>query len=158
VVTNEPELFDFLPCRKVADIYPGAGPLAGIHAALHHARTDLVFITACDMPRLNGELIRYLALRGDPEGVVVPEGAKGVEPLHAVYGKGCLSAVDETLAQGERRVAAMYLRSRLTTVGQEELAPFDPTFTSFTNINTPEEYYSLRGTTLPEGTGERGTE
>ncbi|HEX2770080.1 MAG TPA: formate dehydrogenase accessory sulfurtransferase FdhD, partial [Geobacteraceae bacterium] len=32
LVTNNPEQYEFLPCRKVADLFPGAGALAGIHS------------------------------------------------------------------------------------------------------------------------------
>jgi molybdopterin-guanine dinucleotide biosynthesis protein A len=34
VVSNTPELYADLPVRQVGDIYPGSGPLAGLHAGL----------------------------------------------------------------------------------------------------------------------------
>ena len=39
---------------------PGMGSLAGIHSALHHSNTPFIFIAACDMPLLNGKLIRKM--------------------------------------------------------------------------------------------------
>ena len=43
--------------RQFTDIIPGKGPLSGIHAGLIHARHDLVFVTACDVPFLMPEII-----------------------------------------------------------------------------------------------------
>ncbi|MEI7817936.1 MAG: formate dehydrogenase accessory sulfurtransferase FdhD, partial [Desulfuromonadales bacterium] len=48
VVTNSPQDYDFLPCRKVPDIYPGYGSIAGLHSALTHSNTAHSFVTACD--------------------------------------------------------------------------------------------------------------
>ena len=50
LVTNNPELYSFLPCTTVADIYPGRGSLAGIHAGLSNSKTRYIFAVACDMP------------------------------------------------------------------------------------------------------------
>ncbi|HZW35647.1 MAG TPA: formate dehydrogenase accessory sulfurtransferase FdhD, partial [Candidatus Deferrimicrobiaceae bacterium] len=61
VVTNTPELFDFLPCRKVPDLIPGMGVLSGIHSGLQHSPTSYVFVVGCDMPNLNPALIRHIA-------------------------------------------------------------------------------------------------
>src|SRR6476659_8423215 len=47
----------------VEDIYPGQGPLAGIHAALAGTRTELNLIMAVDMPFLETELLNYLVVQ-----------------------------------------------------------------------------------------------
>src|SRR5690242_9357236 len=80
LVTNTPEQYAFLPCRKVPDIFPGLGALAGLHAGLHHAATPHIFAVACDMPYLNDTLIRKLAQMPTEADVVIPEGENGPEP------------------------------------------------------------------------------
>lgn len=144
LVTNNPEQYDFLPCRKVRDIYPGMGALAGIHAGLHHAATPAAFMVACDMPYLNSDLIRHLATHADPGGVLIPESRHGLEPLHAVYGKGCLAAIEATLLSGERRIVSFFGRTNVNRFNREQIAAIDPAFDSFRNINTPADYYQLR--------------
>ncbi len=145
LVTNNPEQYDFLPCRKVADIFPGAGALAGLHSGLYHSGNPAIFAVACDMPYLNNELVRHLAGRADAGSVLIPEGPAGLEPLHAVYGKDCLAAIEETLLQGEKRILSFFDRVKTIKINTEQIAGFDPSFASFCNINTPEEYFRLRG-------------
>ncbi|BBA69322.1 formate dehydrogenase accessory sulfurtransferase FdhD [Geobacter sulfurreducens] len=144
VVTNTPEQYEFLPCRKVTDIHEGMGALAGIHAGLHHSSNPAAFVVACDMPYLNGDLIRHLAFMADPGGVLIPESPTGLEPLHAVYGKGCLAAIEATLLSGQRRIVSFFGRTNVNRVNVAQIAAFDPEFNSFRNINTPTDYYRLR--------------
>lgn len=144
VVTNSPELYPFLPCRIVSDTYPGMGPLAGIQAGLAQCTTPYVFVVACDMPDLNERLIRHLVSKAAGSDVVLPESGKGLEPLHAVYGKGCLGAMNESLAAGISKIVACFDRLKVTVVSRREIAAIDPAFLSFRNINTPEEYFRIR--------------
>jgi FdhD protein len=144
LVTNNPEQYEFLPCRKVPDLYEGMGVLAGIHSGLYHSSNPAIFAVACDMPYLTESLIRYMASRADAGGVLLPESPGGLEPLHAVYGKGCLAAIEATLLSGQRRIVSFFDRTNVNKINIEQVAHFDPEFVSFININTPREYYDLR--------------
>lgn len=144
LVTNNPEQYDFLPCTKVPDQYVGMGVLAGIHSGLYHSSNPAIFAVACDMPYLMESLIRHLASRADAGGVLIPESPFGLEPLHAVYGKGCLAAIEATLLSGQRRIVSFFDRTNVSKMNIEQVACFDPSFSSFKNINTPHDYYMLR--------------
>jgi molybdopterin-guanine dinucleotide biosynthesis protein A len=144
VVTNHPEHYEFLPCTKVRDIFAGRGGLAGLHAGLSHSGSPAIFAVACDMPHLDEGFIRHMAGLADPAGVVIPQGPDGLEPLHAVYGRGCLSAMEHCLANDERKISSFFTRVAVTILDEEDIASFDPQFLSFRNINTPEDYYHLR--------------
>ena len=145
VVTNTPEQYRFLPCRKVPDLFPGMGALAGLHAGLRQSAGPWIFAVACDMPYLNGDLIRRLFAQGDGTDVVIPESGSGAEPLHAFYGKGALAAMEEALQSGRRRLVSFHSRVRIRTISAAEVALIDPGFQSFRNVNTPAEYFGLRG-------------
>lgn len=155
LVTNNPEQYDFLSCRKVSDFYPGMGALAGIHAGLYHSGNPAIFAVACDMPYLNSDLIRHLAAQADAGGVLIPEGPAGLEPLHAIYGKECLDAIEATLLNGEKRIVSFFGRTNVNKVRQDVISRFDASFDSFRNINTPADYFQLRDgekkTEKPEG-------
>lgn len=145
VVTNSPDQYAFLPCRKVPDLYPGKGVLAGIHSGLVHSETDAIFTVACDMPSLNADLIRHLCSLSGGVDMVISSTERGFEPLHALYSKGCLTALEELLqSEVNRRVIALLSRVQAREVLPEEIEPFDPGFSSFDNINTPEDYFRLR--------------
>lgn len=143
LVTNSPEQYPFLPCRIVADIYPGMGSLAGIHAGLAQSGTAYIFVVACDMPDLNERLIRHLASRASGVDVVIPESEGGLEPLHTIYGKGCLPAMNQALASGNSRIIDCFYQLKVDVVSRNEIATIDPAFRSFRNINTPEEYVQI---------------
>jgi len=144
IVTNTPEDYGFLPCRKVPDLLTGMGVLSGIHSALCHSATPRIFAVACDMPHLNPGLIRHLAQQSEGSDVLIPESDKGIEPLHAVYHKDCLLAIEDALLAGERKVVSFFGKVKVRFAGREDVARFDPEFRSFRNINTPEDYYRLR--------------
>jgi len=144
LVTNTPEFYRFLPCRMVPDEFPGMGSLAGIHAGLKQSRTDRIFVVACDMPYLNSGLIRQMVAKAQGSDVVIPESDGGFEPLHAVYAKSCLPAMEEALKNGTRKIVNCFDWSKVSVMSKEEIAALDPDFHSFRNINTPEEYFRFR--------------
>ena len=133
LVTNNPEQYTFLPCRKVPDLFEGMGVLAGIHSGLHHSSSPAIFAVACDMPYLVEGLIRHMASRADAGGVLIPESPSGLEPLHAVYGKGCLAAIEATLLSGQRRIVSFFDRINVSRMNVEQVACYDPSFVSFLN-------------------------
>jgi FdhD protein len=143
LVTNAPERYDFIPCRKVCDLYPGMGPLGGIHAALSCCSAERAFITGCDMPNLNTQLIRELSEIPGGVDVVIPETPGGLEPLHAVYAKSCLPKMEMMLHAGERRLLSFIDMAQIRLVPRGRIAELDPGYASFRNINTPEDYRQL---------------
>ncbi|HJV64342.1 MAG TPA: molybdenum cofactor guanylyltransferase [Geomonas sp.] len=143
VVTNTPEVYPFLPCPKVQDIYPGMGPLAGIHAALSQSRTGYILAVACDMPWINPALVRALASGREGWDVVIPEGEKGMEPLHALYSTRCLPAVEKALSDHRGRIVSFFDDVRVKVLLLSETAQLDPGLRAFRNINTVQDYLAL---------------
>ena len=144
VATGETTRYDFLPCRRVTDVYAGMGALGGIHAALRASGSEKVFVVACDMPHLAPDLIRHLCSLAEEADVVVPEGEGGLEPLHAVYRKGVLPVVEDALRDGQCRVISFFDRVRVRRVPLAEVERIDPCRSAFRNINTPGDYYRFR--------------
>jgi molybdopterin-guanine dinucleotide biosynthesis protein A len=66
------------------------------------------------------------------------------EPLHAVYRRSCLAAVEAHLAAGDRRVVSFLPEVRVRDLWPDEIARFDPDFSSFFNTNTPGDWDLLR--------------
>jgi molybdopterin-guanine dinucleotide biosynthesis protein A len=137
LVTNTPETYSFLNWPMVPDLLPGAGPLAGIQTALHHAATPCIFVAGCDMPTLDSELIIYLCTQAAGYDVVLPVTDFGPEPLHAVYCRTALPRISAALADGVRKIQQVLPSLRVLEIGPETLAGISATpGRSFSNINT----------------------
>ncbi len=141
IVTNMPEEYTFLPCRKVPDIHPGHGSIAGLQSALAHSTFNRTFVTACDMPYLNPGLIRLLCTVDETADAVVPLNSDGLrEPLHAVYDRRTLPAIDTAIAANDRSILHLLDRVHTRLVEQVEAGGSAEDSRAFMNVNTMDEY------------------
>jgi len=85
--------------RVLVDNFPGAGPLAGIEAALRVCSSPLLLVLAVDMPQLNAELLRKLFSQGASGCGVVPRVAGRIEPLGAIYPRSAAGLAKEMLSK-----------------------------------------------------------
>ncbi|MBT8468242.1 MAG: molybdenum cofactor guanylyltransferase [Deltaproteobacteria bacterium] len=99
---------------RLEDDPPGAGPLAGLHAALGHAlkteRSQLVAI-ACDMPFVNGEALAEARDHVSTAIVVAPKRGPGApwEPMLARYDAVRLAdTLAGAISRGERSFQKLF--------------------------------------------------
>ena len=124
------------PARQVADILPSKGPLSGIHAGLMHARHNLVFVTACDVPFLVPELaLRLVHAVGEADGSVIVNRDK-IEPLFACYHKQCAVVIEQLLAAEQYRITDFLAKINWVPVRQLD----DVDDCCFMNVNTRNDY------------------
>lgn len=144
VVAGDAQRYAGQGAPVVEDRFRGVGVLAGLHAGLQAASHDLALAVACDMPFLNPDLLRAFAGWAEGFDVVILQGARGVEPLHAVYRRTCLPALEDAIRAGEHRIISFFSEVRVRYVTPEEVVPFDPELCSFRNVNTPEEWTAVQ--------------
>jgi molybdopterin-guanine dinucleotide biosynthesis protein A len=131
-----------IPCssavriKTVADIYPGKGPLVGIHSGLIASSSSRAIVVGCDTPFLSVGLLEYMTQICSIFDVVVPRIKNKLEPLCAVYSKNCLVPIQELLEQDERRIRKLFSMVKVKYVEEDEINRFDPKHLSFFNINT----------------------
>ena len=131
--------------RLVADIYPGCGPLGGIHAGLTVASNFHSLVVACDMPFLNLELLQYMVELGTSHDVVIPRWDNDkLEPVHAIYSKNCLGPIERLIQRRDFRIIHFFPEVQVRYVERDEIERFDPKHLSFFNINTPEDLERAR--------------
>ena len=133
---NFPQLIGFPGLKIVTDIYPGKGSLGGIYTGLANSDSFYNLAVACDMPFLNRALLRYMLKSSAGYDLVAPRLDGKVEPLHAVYSKGCLVAIDGMLKQNNLTIMDLFKLVRVRYLEAEEIDRFDPNHLSFFNINT----------------------
>ena len=130
------QFIDYPKLRMPADIYPGKGPLGGIYTGLTVSKSFYNLVIACDMPFLNQPLLSHMVQISASFDMVTPRVRDMVEPLHAVYSKGCLAPIEEMLKQGNLKVYELLNLVKVRYVDAEEINRFDPKHLSFFNINT----------------------
>jgi molybdopterin-guanine dinucleotide biosynthesis protein A len=140
IVGSRNKFAQFAPV--VEDVFPGCGPLGGIHAALHASLTDLNLILAVDMPFVSPAFLQYLisqARDASEAAAVVPHGDGGWQPLCAIYRREFAAAADRALRAGRYRIDRLFDEVRIQVIEREkwEGAGFSPAI--FRNLNTPEE-------------------
>jgi len=122
-----------VPVRIVHDRYPNTGPLGGIATGMQASEAAVFVAVACDMPLLEGELVRRLVALREEVDAVVPVGPDGHDqPLCAVYGRACLVAIERCLHERSFRVTSFYTRCRVRRVPVDDALPFS-------NVNTPDD-------------------
>lgn len=139
IVSANNKSYDSLGIKTVSDIFPGRGPLAGIHACLLASGNDLNFVVPCDMPFIDVKLALYMVELADGFDVVVPKIGDYYEPLFAVYNKSCLPAIEAHLKAGRNKVTMLYTNSELKirNVTKAEIEKFGHSENIFFNVNTP---------------------
>ncbi len=140
MVTNTPQEYAFLPCPKIPDQYVGMGSLAGIHAGLSWSPEERIFVVGCDMPFMDQELVRWLALQLGDETALVPASPGGYEPLHAFYARSALPFLEEALRTDRKKIIDLLDLMQARIIPAKEIAAVSPDFRSFVNLNTPEDY------------------
>ncbi len=112
VVSNKPEFLEpFVDAPIHRDAFPGAGPLAGLHAGLQHCRTNRCFVLACDMPLASDDLIRDIVARAQRSSrdAVIPAGADRLQPLCGVYSTALLDSLERFMTERTHRPVFAYL-------------------------------------------------
>ena len=105
IVISNGTNYDNLGYAVYKDIIKEAGPMGGIHAALHYSKTDKILVVSCDMPFMSKEVILTLISEANGAEVVLPQhGDDHTEPLCAVYSKSCFSKFAELLNCGGWRM------------------------------------------------------
>lgn len=132
-----------IPVRIVPDESKGHGPLMGILSALKASRFEVNFITTVDSPFFNMPLARYLIQSLGDNDAHVPIWNGYPEPLFAVYRKSCIPFIHGIIQENRRKIVSFYDRISVKYADSEVVKGYDADGSSFTNINTQEEYRKL---------------
>jgi molybdopterin-guanine dinucleotide biosynthesis protein A len=135
-LVGDPARYAALGWPVIADRHRGAGPLAGIHAALLATAAEWNLVLACDMPLAGPAFLRQLLETAGncASDCLVPRLPGGrLEPLCAVYRRACAGPIGEALAGGVRKVADGLAGLRVAFHDVTEVC-------HFVNLNTPEDW------------------
>jgi molybdopterin-guanine dinucleotide biosynthesis protein A len=130
----------------VEDIFPGCGPLGGIHAALQASQTELNLVLAVDVPFVSPALLQWLVARArDSNAVVtVPRALHRWQPLCAIYRRTFADVAEQALRTGRYKIDALFDEVSSNVIGEDELQSAGFSTQAFRNLNTPEELANAR--------------
>ena len=141
LVANAPDARSWRPGLEVArDVRAGCGSLGGIYTAVA-AGPGPVLVVAWDMPFVTADLLQALVRGSDGYDAFLPEssGRRGLEPLCAVYGPACETAIRSRLDHEDFRAVGFHEDVRVGTLPLEQVAKFGDPETLFFNVNTAED-------------------
>ena len=139
IVTNQPELYSQFGIKMLGDVYDIRGPMTGIFTSLINSSEPWVFVSACDMPFLNRDLIEYMASRRPGYEAVVPLYKGRPEPLHAFYSIRLTTSMEKALLIGNNALRDFLRPKKVKYLPIRDMIKFDPEAKSLINLNTPQD-------------------
>ncbi len=139
IISNTPSDYVQFGLPLFSDRYMDHGSLGGLHTAVYHASHPHALVAACDMPYLNRDLLHHLISLRHEADLIVPRWTQFPEPLHAVYSKNCLPAIEKKLIAKQLKIVRFYEEVNVRYVDRKEIESVGGNGRSFANINTPQE-------------------
>lgn len=148
IVTNQPK--QFLPVvdntiRIITDYIPNRGPLSGMHASFSLSRNNDLWVVGGDMPFISEPAAKWMWDRKIQLQLqaVIPVIEEKLYPLHAVYDKSCLKAIEDTIHTHRHRISDILPKISWEGVSESDLAEQNLPSYFVRDFNTPEEYKQI---------------
>jgi molybdopterin-guanine dinucleotide biosynthesis protein A len=130
----------------VGDTMRHRGPMSGILSTLNIPEISEIFVTACDMPFISGELIRYIVDQWDKRwDAVIPVFDKKPQPLLGIYSKPIAQNMENSIKNGTRSLRKFLKGIHVLYINEKDVRRIDREGKSFVNINTPEDAENVIG-------------
>jgi molybdopterin-guanine dinucleotide biosynthesis protein A len=137
ISTNDPEIYFYLGVLLVGDVMEERGPMTGILSAMNLPGAAEVFVTACDMPFINGILTRYMIDRWESgREALIPVFKGKPQPLFGIYSRKIAVAMEESIRRGYRGLIDFLGSRDVLYIEEKEVRNIDAEGRSFVNINT----------------------
>lgn len=119
------------------DIIANSGPVGAIYTALKQTSSKYVFITACDMPIINLDYIKYMMELIKSENVqgVVSFKSEYVEPLYAFYSIDMISTFEKAIKKNNFRLLDIIKSSKMHYIEEKKWREHCNNMDIFTNLN-----------------------
>ena len=139
--TGDPTLGEGLSVECTADLYPGMGPLAGLHAAFCSVDSEALLVLPCDLPFFTKQAAEYLLdhMPEDADALVCMDSTGRIHPLCGIYRRSVLPALEARLKAGELRVMSFLYSLNWKGLQDAEILPDK----LFINVNSPEIYREI---------------
>lgn len=139
IISNSKEDFKFLGLQIFEDIYPGLGPLAGIHSGLINSSSEKNFIISCDLPLITEEVIKYISEFKSDKTAIIFKKDEQYQYLCGIYMKALIPALGNALTEKRLKMYS-FIKEIDAEIVDASIFPEEVFF----NLNTPEDYLFLK--------------
>lgn len=138
IVSNSPKIYSDRPYHVVSDEIEYGGPLTGIHKALKESQSEFVFITACDMPNLNHELIELMKSRLGQDDYCGSVSMLGdwIEPFHGFYSIKMIEKLENFINNEQYKISKLLNQFHIDYIPEKIVRTFTPDWKLFRNLNS----------------------
>ncbi len=145
LVSKSAPRFPFAPARLLIDDTPAFAAVHGLARVLREAE-DRVFVLAVDLPALSEAVIRLVGHRGleTRAPALLPSAGGLLQPLAAVWRRQAMPELEARVGRGDFSLHGLAQAIGAEVLPEDEWLAADPSGNSFLNVNTLEEYASLR--------------
>ncbi len=139
IIVSSNSDYDTFNIKRVQDIIPDSGPIAGLHSGLIHSKTVDNLVISCDVPLVTASFLRKLLQYQEEDHDIIQFEAKGkTMPLIALYKKRCAKKCFELLTNGEKR-----LRILVSALNTKTIPVIEKEHLLVTNMNTIEDLKTI---------------
>jgi molybdopterin-guanine dinucleotide biosynthesis protein A len=135
----EPRYEDF-EFQELVDLFPGKGPLGGLHVALTRFFPCAVVLLSCDMPLVSSHHIQRLISERRPGSYATVFGdAAGPLPFPGIYESSSLQVANHLMAKGEGGI-----KDLLSLLPSVTVLPSSPSDGWLADIDTPQDFEKIK--------------
>ena len=146
LVSNDLERFKDTKYTVIKDMIVNSGPIGAIYTALKQTSSKYIFVTACDMPIINLDYIKYmmeLIKRENAEGVATYN-SKYIEPLYAFYSIDMISTFERELKNNNFKLLDVIKSSKMHYIEECKWREYCSGMDIFTNLNYESDLIALK--------------
>jgi molybdopterin-guanine dinucleotide biosynthesis protein A len=137
LLSNDEFKFKEMKYRVMKDVIPDLGPMGAIYSSFKHSSSKYVFVTACDMPLINVDFIKYMMeviKNKEVEGVVSYKSGY-IEPLYAFYSISMIDRFEGCIENQKFKLLEVIKGSRMYYIEEDEVRRLTNGMNVFTNLN-----------------------
>jgi len=130
----------------IKDLDEYAGPLNAVVSCYPYVKSEYVFLSTCDTPILNLDLINFLKEEMERDKdieCIIPVVNGKYQPLNTFYRKSALKKAEEVYKMGNDSLFSWIDRLNKKYISDKELSKFDKDLKTYFSVNTPDLYKKL---------------
>ncbi|MBU3109967.1 molybdenum cofactor guanylyltransferase [Clostridium lacusfryxellense] len=143
VVSNKIDSYYDVNYKLVCDEIKDIGPLGGLHIGLKNASSKYTYITACDMPIINNDYIKFMKekINDNVEACVTKTGNR-VEPFNGFYSTNLIHKIEELIYKKRTSMLSLLRNINTIYIDEEEAKKISGSLDMFINLNDTQDLES----------------